>query len=165
VCSSDLWSYQLSFDPWRGTIENNGQNFSMKWRLPWSQKWHLFYNYGNHGEVGISYKFDQERAVSFGAGFVAKNLVGVADKDRSDVRSLTANLVTAAGFFYDRNNSLMASVLYADQLRSKLRVNIYPGLLRIGSFSPGLFALLNRDQHWTLGIQLQKVPFGLARRL
>jgi hypothetical protein len=158
------WSYQLSFDPWRGTIQNNGQNFSMKWRLPWSQKWHLFYNYGNHGEAGFSYKLDQEKAVSFGAGLVAKNLVGVDGKDRSDLRSLTTDLVTTAGLFYDRNNSLMASVLYAGKLKSMLRVNVYPGLLHIGCFSPGLFALLDRDDRWTMGVQVQKLPIGLARR-
>nr|HQI50305.1 hypothetical protein [bacterium] len=66
------WSYQLAFDFGRGTIENNGQNFSLKWRLPGSQRWHLFYNYGNHGEGGFSYKIDQERAISLGAGLVAK---------------------------------------------------------------------------------------------
>ena len=159
------WSYQLAFDPARGTIENNGQNFSMKWRLPWSRQWHLFYNYGNHGELGFSWKFDAERAISFGGGFVAKDLINVDGKSKNDLRSLTTDLVTTAGIFYDRNNSLLASVLYAGKLRSRLRINLYPGLFHVGPFSPGLFALVNRDNNWTVGIQLQKIPFGFARRL
>ncbi len=159
------WSYQLAFDFGRGTIENNGQNFSMKWRLPWSRRWHLFYNYGNHGEGGFSLKIDRERSISLGAGLVAKNLVGVEDRESDDVRSLTTRLVTTAGLFYDRNNSLMASLLYAGKLRSRVRLNLYPGLIRIGSFSPGLFALVDRNNHWTLGLQLHKIPFGFAHRL
>lgn len=159
------WSYQLAFDFQRGTIENVGQNFSLKWRLPWSQRWHLFYNYGNHGEAGFSYKWDQERAISFGAGLTAKSLVDVNGKDSSDLRSLTTRLVTTTGLFYDRNGSLMASMLYARNLRSRLRINLYPGLIRVGSFSPGMFILLDQNDRWTLGLQLQKVPFGLARRL
>jgi len=159
------WSYQLAFDFSRGTIENNGQNFSMKWRLPWSRKWHLFYNYGNHGEGGFSYKIDPERSISFGAGLVAKSLVGVDDREGKDVRSLTTDLVTTAGLFYDRNNSLMASLLYAGKLRSKIRLNLYPGLIHLGPFSPGLFALVDRDNHWTLGLQVRRIPFGFAQRL
>lgn len=156
------WSYQLSFDPRRGTIENNGQNFCMKWRLPGSRKWHLFYNYGNHGELGFSYKMDQERSISFGAGLVAKNLVGVEEKDQNYLRALTTNLVTTAGLFYDRNNSLMASILYAGKLEDYLRINLYPGFLRLGPFSPGLFAMLDRQDHWTLGIHWQRALVGLA---
>ncbi|HQI48172.1 MAG TPA: hypothetical protein PLN61_05860, partial [bacterium] len=98
-------------------------------------------------------------------GLVAKNLVGVDDREGEKVRSLTTNLVTTAGLFYDRNNSLMASLLYAGKLRSKVRLNLYPGLIRIGSFSPGLFALVDRDNRWTLGLQLHKVPFGFAHRM
>ncbi len=156
------WSYQLALDPWRGAIVNNGQNFSLKWRLPKSQKWHLFYNYGNHGELGSSFKFDRERSISFGAGLVAKNLVDVAGDDASTLRMLTTNLVTTAGLFYDRNQSLLASVLYAGKLEDYLRINLYPGLIGIGRFSPGLFFMLDRQNRLTMGVHWQRALVGLA---
>jgi len=156
------WSYQLALDPWRGAIVNNGQNFSLKWRLPKSEKWHLFYNYGNHGELGLSCKLDQERSISFGAGLVAKNLIDVAGDDAGTLRMLTTNLVTTAGIFYDRNQSLLASVLYAGKLEEFLRINLYPGLIRFGRFSPGLFIMLDRHKEWTMGIHWQHALVGLA---
>ncbi|MCU0610910.1 MAG: hypothetical protein MUE60_03865, partial [Candidatus Eisenbacteria bacterium] len=105
------WSYQFGFDPWRKEIYNNGQNIALRYRIPGSERYSVFYCYGIHGELGVSYRRDDGTSISFGAGLVAKSLTDIGED--SSVRKLTASLVPTAGVFYDRNNSLMASVLYS----------------------------------------------------
>ncbi len=159
------WSYQLAFNPWDKTIQNNGQNFAMKLRIPNTSRWSLFYYYGTHGELGFSYARPNGDAISFGAGLTAKELVGVKGKDDSHLRSLTANLALTAGVFYDRNGSLLASLIYAGKKDNMIRLNIYPGMIRIGEFSPGFFLLINRQKEAIAGIQLWLLPFAIARNL
>jgi hypothetical protein len=44
------------------------------------------------------------------------------------------------GVFYDRDGSLLVSAIYSARSDvSRLNVNVYPGMLRIGGFSPGVW--------------------------
>ncbi len=150
------WSYQAGYDPWRGTIENNGQNFALKFPLPRSERWRFFYHYGTHGEGGLSYTRPKGDCISVAAGFKAQNLIELTQGNR------TVDLALVAGIFYDRNGSLLASLLYAETKDYRLRLNLYPGLVRIGPISPGFFLALDRDGRMLLGINLLQQPFGLA---
>ena len=60
----------------------------------------------------------------------------------------TVDLVPSAGVFWDRHNSLMASLLYANTQTYRLRLNVYPGVLKLAGWSPGLFAALNRNERF-----------------
>jgi hypothetical protein len=153
------WSSQPAIDPAAGTIENQGQNFSIKVGLPSASHWSFFYYFGNHGEVGLTHTRPNGSAFSAGGGFRAKSLV------KRGPGSQTVTLVPSYGFFYDRNGSLMFSVTGAKTSRYQVRVNAYPGLLRLGRWSPGLFALLGRDGDIVLGLHLTCFPVGLAGRL
>jgi len=53
-------------------------------------------------------------------------------------------------------------VLYAGKLEEYLRINLYPGFIRFGRFSPGLFLMLDRHKEWTMGIHWQHALVGLA---
>lgn len=151
------WSYQPCYDPWDRSLENMGQNFAMKLRLPRSERWHLFYNYGTHGEIGLSYWREDGHCISFGAGLMAGKLIQLEHGVR------TVDLVPTAGVFWDRNNSLLASLMYARTQAYRLRLNIYPGVLRVGSWSPGLFAALNRQDTLVGGVTFSTgVPLGIA---
>ena len=146
------WPYQPAYDPRTGALENNGQNFVLKWRLPRSKRWSLFNHYGTHSEVGLSYTRDDGTCWSFGAGLKAGDLVELGDGVR------TVDLVPAAGLFYDRENSLMFSLLFANTKDYKLRANLYPGLVRWGFFSPGAFVALRRNNAVVAGVTLGGVP-------
>ena len=151
------WSYQPMYDPHHRTLENNGQNFALKWNLPRSERWSLFYHYGTHGELGLSHTWPDGKCLSAGVGLKAKNLV-----DLSEV-SQTVDLAVSGGIFYDRDNSLLASLLLAHTKDYRARLNIYPGLIRLGAFSPSIFLSLNEDDEVFAGLSfafLEWLPLG-----
>jgi hypothetical protein len=152
------WSYQPLVDPWHETLLNNGQNFAMKLDLPFWERWSLFYHYGTHGELGLSRTWDDGRSLSFGAGMKADILIDITQYHKG------AELAATAGVFYDRHNSLLASVLWARSKDYKLRVNLYPGLFDLCGLRPGFAFNLNRNDSYAMGVNLSSLglPFGIA---
>jgi hypothetical protein len=150
------WSFQPCIDPAYGSLENFGQNFTVKWRLPRSERWSLFYNYGNHGNAGFSFTRRDGRCLSVGAGLRAKELVDLTQGER------TVNLVPSAGIYYDRNNSLLASLIASETRDAAWRLNLYPGLARFGPVAPGFFLALDHDDRIVMGVHLDLLPLGLA---
>jgi hypothetical protein len=152
------WSSQPAIDPATGAMENQGQNFSIKLALPTSDRWSMFYYFGNHGELGLSYARPDGSAFSAGAGLTAKGLVQIGRGVE------TADLVPSYGLFYDRNGSLMLSLTVARTSRYRWRMNAYPGLLHVGRFSPGVFVLLGKDGTAIAGMHFRQFPLGFAGR-
>jgi hypothetical protein len=63
------------------------------------------------------------------------------------------------GVFIDRQGSLLASIVAKNSPEILLTGNIYPGVLRVGGTTFGLWGQLLRDHQWRFGI----VPnFGLG---
>ncbi len=155
------WSFQPLYDPSRGTLQNQGQNYMIRYRLGAASDWYLFYHWGNSGEAGASWHLGAGRHVSFGAGLVAKNLQDV------DGLSETADLATSAGLFYDRHGSLLASLLYAKSKEIRWRLNLYPGLVDLGPLDLGLTFLSTQENDFSVGVTLGNaplIPFGLGNR-
>lgn len=153
------WSNQPLFAPWREELLNQGQNYSVKYHLNHKGSTSLFYHWGSHAEIGLSFTRPDGRCYSFGIGLVAKNLLKV------DEVSKTLDLAASAGIFYDRNNSLLASLLFARTKDFRYRLNLYPGLVKVGPFRPGLLLAVNDDQRIVYGISfgtLRNMPVGLA---
>ncbi len=157
------WSFMPAYDPWLNTLENNGQNFMARVKLPWLKRWSLMYHWGVHGMYGLSYHLDNGDSYSVAGGLVTKDLVKI-DND-SGVRELTATLVWTAGVFWDRRNSLLASLILSGTKGYKARLNIYPGVIRLSRVSPGLFVNLRKDNRMVMGFQVRWIPFGLGRRV
>lgn len=151
------WSFQPSFSLRDGTLRNNGQYFSFKWKFPSSDKWHLFYLAGIDAIVGTSYKTDEFSMFSVGFGFRNKKFeVLDAGKNR-----LTAKLVWNVGIFYDRENSLLASAFFSGTYADAATLNIYPGVVHLGNFSPGFFVTVSQKGEPTFGITTRWTP-GIA---
>lgn len=154
------WSYQVSYDPWRNEIENHGQNFIMKYWLNGRRSVGLFYHFGNHGEIGLSFRRPGGGCVSVAAGLQANELWEIDGTD--NLHTLSANLVPTAGFFYDRDNSLLLSLLYSRDADYKLRLNCYPGLVHVWKLSPGFFVSLDQEDVVSCGVTVAAVPVGLS---
>jgi hypothetical protein len=153
------WSYQPSIDPADGSLINNGQNFALKYDLPWSERWQGFYHFGTHAELGLTRRLNEQDSFSFGAGLRAGELVELDDGFR------TVDLAASAGVFYDRNNSLLASFVMAKTKEYRFRFNVYPGVLRVAGVSPGLFLADRRTRGLVFGLTfdfLPALPAGLA---
>jgi hypothetical protein len=156
------WSYQPSYDPGRRTLENNGQNFALKYKLPWSSTWSLFYYYGTHGEMGLSRAWPGGHAFSFAGGFRAGDLTELGRGVR------TVDLVPTFGVFYDRDNSLMASLLLSNTDDYAVRLNLYPGMLGDSILMPGVFVAASKDGRVYAGLTLgalHHIPVGYGMRL
>lgn len=154
------WSFFPTLNPVTGLLENNGQNFAMKWRFSGQQTWSLFYNFGLNGIAGLSYKRRDGTSISMGGGIMARSLRQVTRDDQ--VRSLTADLVWNVGIFYDREGSLMASLFFSGSRAYKARANLYPGLIRIAGITSGVFAAVGQKDEFIFGMSLRGIPLGLA---
>lgn len=151
------WSLQPSFSLSPLTLQNNGQYFSAKWRIPFWERWYLFYLTGMNGLLGVSYKQENGAAISLGVGLRAKQLVQVQEGNVQQ----TADLVWNAGLFFDVQNSLLGSLFVSGLTRDFVLLNIYPGVLRLGAFSPGVWLSVDRDGTLTGGMVTRWFP-GIA---
>lgn len=153
------WSLQPSFLINDLSLQNNGQYFSIKWKLPFSNTLHFFYYFGMNGLIGISYKFKDEKFLSFGAGLRNKELIVVDEKTDKKTAELTWNF----GIFYDIQNSLMSSLSISGLTDYIIDLNIYPGLIKIGPVSPGLWCVVKSNGQLLFGISTMWTP-GLGFR-
>lgn len=142
------WSLQPSFNIFNGELHNNGQYFSLKIKLPYSQKLSFFTYAGMATLAGISYKFADNVNLSIGGGVKISRLV----KLNEDFRQNKIELGNSLGLFIDKNNSLLASLVWGDVEDYYLSLNIYPALIKISNFSPGLWVVSSRQGQLACGI-------------
>ncbi len=155
------WSQQPSFSLRNGELHNNGQFFSVKWEFPFLDSWYAFYYFGTNGVGGLSYKFRDGTALSLGFGLAASDLILLDEKTNKKTLGLVGNF----GFFYDRNNSLMASLSVTIKTDYMVNVNVYPGLIKIGDISPGLWGAYNQDGNVIFGFTFSWFPVGAAQSI
>jgi hypothetical protein len=156
------WSLQPSWSPFTGTIENQGINYSIRVGLPFTEKFSLFYYWGLTGLLGASYSGDGKDSWSAGAGVRAKELVSL--DDGVGPRKMTTTLTWNAGIFYDRENSLLWSLIVSGVSDYKVHLNVYPGAVSVGGISPGFFWALSDNGVMIAGITASIVPVGIAGR-
>ena len=150
------WSLQASVTLPYGRV-NAGQYFAMKWKLPFTNDWSLFYRYGMGALFGLSKSINEEDNISFGAGFKTKHLVDVS----TEFRQRTIETAWHAGLFYDKNNSLMASIVFSGVKEYFCMIDIYPGIIKIDKFSPGIWSVIGLDGDVTFGFTT-RYAFGLG---
>jgi len=154
------WNGQPAFSFSPLALHNVGQNFIIKYHITASGRTSLLYHFGNFGELGLSFKTNDEDAISFGVGMISKG-VNTTENDLGALH-YTINVGPRAGIYWDRNNSLMASLVAYDDFHSHVRLNVYPGVFSIKSFSPGFFLLAGSDGTCTVGITASFLPIGIC---
>jgi hypothetical protein len=152
------WSLQPVFNPINGHIENAGLQFAFKYDFPFAERTALFFYFGIHGLLGVSYKVNEMSSFSFGAGTVVNRLEENLERG---VRFITPVTDGSIGFFYDRNNSLLLSVIASGPRMYNLRVNVYPGIIKFGSFKPGLFVGTGKIDRFVMGVTISGSPIGI----
>lgn len=106
------------------------------------------------GLLGLSYKIDQERTISMGGGFIGRELVDIDNEKNIK----TVKLAWSTGIFYDKNNSLLTSLKISDHIDYQAVINIYPGIIKLGKFSPGLWTALDKTGKYMFGISTIWTP-------
>ena len=153
------WSLQSSISLPDGRV-NAGQYFSVKWKLPFSNDYSLFYRYGLGALYGLSKKVDSTDNFSVGLGFKTKHLVDL----NPNTRQRTIETSWYAGIFYDRNNSLLASLVMSGLKEQFCMIDIYPGIIKMGNFSPGIWSVIGRNGKFTVGFSTRYV-FSLGAEI
>jgi hypothetical protein len=154
------WSPQpsLSFMPL--SYRNFGHSFVMRYPVTESKRTSVFLFLGKSTLLGVSLKGDYENALSFGAGMTQ---TGVWEVDQTNgIGTNSIHVGAACGVFYDRNNSLLASLLISEYYLERIRLNIYPGVIFASSFSPGFFFTLGKGGTYAAGITMQISPVGIG---
>jgi hypothetical protein len=156
------WSTPAAVDPVHRTLENNADNYMIRWTFPRQETWSLFYHFGLNGLLGLSRARPDGSAWSFGAGAMTKDLKRVRSDGRG--RIMTVDLIWNAGIYYDRNGSLMASLLFSGSRAYKTKLNVFPGIVRVKGVSPWLFGALGRENEIIVGGGVRFFPLGIAGR-
>ena len=120
--------------------------------LPRTDQWKVMTTAGNAFLIGISRRVGSEYWLTASGGF------DPSDNPVIDPRTnaKTATLLPDVGVFVDRNSSLLASFISKGGSNNGATLNLYPGVLRMGRVSPGL---------WVQGIRGGGLRFGIESRI
>lgn len=141
------------------TVENSGQWYSARYRVPGHTRWSLFTLMGMGGLFGASHDDGMGDAISVGVGG-GTFAVSVID---TTVHRETVKFRDQLGTFYDRNGSLLVSVRYQSTGIVAWNANVYPGTFHIGAAKPGLWVQVVRPGGARIGVAaswLQGVALG-----
>ncbi len=155
------WSSLPALNLRTGRLDNMALSFSFKWfpaeRVPVG----LHYYTGMNTSLGLTWRYAGEYSLSAGGGV---GTVGVYRVDQSNgERKMTAALGRTLGVYWDRNNSLLASLIVSEQRMYRARLNVYP-LPAMASWrlKPGFFLGYGRDGDAYLGVSVNLAPLGLS---
>ena len=98
--------------------------------------------------LGFSKKMDSEDNLSVGLGFKTKHLVDL----NNAFRERTIETGWLGGVFYDRNNSLLASVVLSGIKEYFCSIDVYPGIIKFDRFSPGVWTVIGLNGNLTFGV-------------
>jgi hypothetical protein len=154
------WSPQPSFSFRPLSFRNFGHSFVMRFPITESKKTSAFAYLGKSTLIGASFKVDNEYSISAGAGGTQTGVWEVESNNGMGTYSI--HVGAACGIFYDRNNSLLASLLISEYYLENLRLNVYPGVIFSSPYSPGFFFTLGDGGTYSLGITMQIIPFGIG---
>ncbi len=142
------WSLMpaLSFHDF--SIQNPGQYFIYKWEIPRNRKWAIFMRWGMGTQGGVTYKIKNENSLTVAAG-VRSGELSFVDEERN---ILTSSVSWTTFFAWDKNNTPLATLQVCGNDDYTFAANVYPGVIKLGKFSPGIFGIAGIDGTGAFGI-------------
>lgn len=134
-------------------LENSYSMFMLRTPLPRTDDWKFITTGGNAFLAGVSRRVGRDYWVSTAFGAIPTD-VPIIDST-TNTRSVT--LRPNAGIFIDRNGSLLVSFVNRSGMTNGATLNIYPGVIGSGRWSPGFFV-----QSATGGVDGHGLRFGIA---
>lgn len=156
----NYWPDQAAIDITRGHLVNVGSNYSFKLALPMT-RWRLFYYTGADGLFGLSIPTSRTENLSFSAG-TRMFTMNPRYTEAGGRTMIPDDLQPEVGVFWDRNDSLLASVIIAGPTHPRIAVNVYPGLLKFQGFTAGFFAAAGYYDGLSAGLTFSWTPLGLG---
>lgn len=152
------WSCQPFFNPGNSHLENSGQQFASKVHFSAHSRHSFFMYWGVQAIFGMSYNLQDNFNISFGTGSIT---YGLNENRSGGARLVTPRMKNAVGIFLDRNNSLLASAIIAGHGADYLKIEIFPGLIKLGFFKPGFFVGRTEPGDLQIGLATSFFPVGL----
>jgi hypothetical protein len=144
------WPYQPMFNPNRRKLTNVGENFIARPAMFGSDAPRPFVYFGITTLLGASHAVNETDSFSWGVGPAVE-------------QAQPLELRTSAGIFYDRNDSLLASLIVNGTENLAVRLNIYPGVIaRREWWSPGVFVGIGRNGAFSVGLSVRVFPLGVS---
>jgi hypothetical protein len=134
-------------------LENAFSMFMLRTPLPRAENWKFITTGGNAFLGGVSRRLGREHWLSVTAGAIPV-AVPVID---SATNTRTVKLQPNIGIFVDRNGSLLASFVGRTGITNGATLNVYPGVIGSGRWSPGLFV-----QESLSGVDGRGLRFGIT---
>ncbi|NUN68693.1 MAG: hypothetical protein HUU02_03175 [Bacteroidetes bacterium] len=154
------WSPQPMFEPRTGFLQNAGQQNYVRKRFRALGRWSPFLYYGVYNLFGASYALDDEHSITVSAGRVVNKL---KDGRLRGFRKIDPQLDGSAGLFWDRNGSLMTSLLLTGPGLYNMQLNVYPGVFEFGGVSPGIYLAVGEWDGFIAGITFSSYfPLGIG---
>jgi hypothetical protein len=135
------WSGQPAIAFPHETLENAFQTTLLRAPLPRTENWRAFTTMGGSYVGGLSRRRGDSTWVSLGFGWDARRNPVI---DTATGRK-TVELLGNVALFVDRNASLLGSVVLKSGFDAGVTLNVYPGVVRLGDWSPGFWAHVLRD--------------------
>ena len=140
------WSGQPVIVAPTSTLQNMHQTTMMRYKL--TAKYRPMTTFGGAFLVGLSRRTGTSDWVSLAGGWdpTENPIIDPATGERNV--TLNPNI----GLFYDRNGSLLSAIHVRMNRKEVVTLNVYPGVVHIGSWSPGFFAHVLSNGRFRFGI-------------
>lgn len=153
------WPFQPMYDPSalrpsgaRGKFTNVGENFVLRPNYFGLKQHRPFVFFGTTILFGVSHKISTTDSLSWGLGAA---IVQTQDPLRTRM---------SGGLFWDRNDSLLTSIIFNGTDNLAVRLNVYPGIMGPRAWwSPGLYVGIGNQGDINIGLTLRILPVGLAK--
>ena len=153
------WSLQPLYVPRNHQLQNVGQEFLMRYRLPFAEQYAPFICWGVNSVVGLSYRYDNSNSISLGIG---QAVMGMIENHRGDFISDTPRLDGALGLFWDNDGSLLAGLIVRGKSSVNVELNVYPGLLEFHGIKPGCYVGAGDKEGLVVGVTFMNIPISLG---
>ncbi|MFH1727210.1 MAG: hypothetical protein ABIA04_02175 [Pseudomonadota bacterium] len=147
-----MWHHQPIYDPVYNKFRNIGLNYAIRPEV-YGSKLTPFAYVGMTTLFGLSYEIDKEKHVSAGFG-------------QSMVVPLELEMIYSAGIFYDRNDSLISSLIINGTDNLLFRLNLYPSVLKFHKLRPSFFFGVDKENFQPIfGFGFSFLPFGFGEKV
>ncbi len=154
------WSPMVSVTVPGLRVQNVSQSIAYKVPLPFVDRLRLLFFVGQGSQTGLTYQMDDRLSVSATVGFDGNLRVvdPVTLEERIEPKP-------TGSLFLDRDDSLLASLVFSHQAKDLMRANLYPGVLPGRLSGLGLWLTMTSDHGVSVGIGTSRtlgLGFGIT---
>lgn len=147
-CNMADWSFMPGMSFREFSVENSGQWFIYKWYFKKRPKLGVFTRWGMGTYAGLTYRVNKEHSITFSAGPKSNQYELLSEVGKLSTISMTWGAFMA----WDKNNTPLVTLQLSGSENALANLNFYPGVIRLGRFSPGVWAQVGTDGTGSFGL-------------